>query len=372
MRRRPSGIAGIAAAVALTVTVSACGPRGRPPQGTPQVGVVTIHPQTVTLTAELPGRTSPYAISEVRPQVTGIILKRLFTQGSQVKAGQTLYQIDPKPYQAAYDSARANLATTKAKAERYKVLLKENAIAKQTYDDARAAYLQAAAAVETARINLDYTKVKAPISGRTGISNVTEGALVTANQSATLTTVQTLNPIYVDIAQSSTQLLALKQAVAQGQLEQNSPVVAKVTLLLEDGTRYPLDGKLQFTNATVDPNTGAVTLRALFPNPDHLLLPGMYVRATIIEGMKPHAILVPQQGTTRDTRGKPTALVIGKDNKVELRNLTVSRTIGNKWLVTSGLKDGDRVIVEGTDKVRPGETVKPVAVTLPAEHATQP
>ncbi len=370
MRGLWSAIATIAALAALSAGLAGCGRGGRPAPGPPEVGIVTIHPQSVTLTAELPGRTSPFAISDVRPQVSGIILKRLFTEGGEVKAGQTLYQIDPKPYQAAYDSARANLATTKAKADRYAALLKENAIAPQDYDDARAAYLQAAAAVETARINLGYTKMTAPISGRIGISSVTEGALVTANQTGALTTIQTLDPIYVDIAQSSTQLLALKQAMAKGQIDQNAPVVAKVSLLLEDGTRYPLEGTLQFTDVTVDPGTGSVTLRALFPNPMHLLLPGMYVRATVAEGVDPHALLVPQQGVIRDSRGEPTALVVGTDDKVELRTLTVSRTVGNDWLVTKGLKDGDRVIVEGTQKIQPGMAVRPVAAHLGAESQT--
>ena len=363
MKARTSAIA-ISMAAALAAGVAGCGPSKpmkRPPQ---EVGIVTIHAKPVELTAELPGRTVPYAISEVRPQVDGIIEKRLFTEGSEVKAGQVLYQIDPKPYQAAYDSAAANLATTRSKAKRYKSLLKENAIARQTYDDARAAYLQAEAAAETARINLNYTKVKAPISGRIGISTVTEGALVTANQTAALTTIQTLNPIYVDIAESSTQLLALRQAVAKGQINQSGPMITDVSLRLEDGTKYGQKGKLQFADVTVDPSTGAVTLRALFPNPNRFLLPGMYVRAIISEGVDPHAILAPQQGVARNTKGEPTALVVGKDDKVEQRVLSVSRAVGSNWLVTSGLKSGDRLIVEGTQKVKPGAIVRPVPADL--------
>jgi membrane fusion protein (multidrug efflux system) len=350
-----------AVSVALAFGLAGCGSGDQTPhRPAPEVGVVIIRAQSVNLTVELPGRTVPYAISDVRPQVSGIIQKRLFVEGSEVKQGDTLYQIDPKPYQADYDSAVATLATAKAKDVRYAALLKENAIAPQTYDDARAAYLQAKAAADTARINLGYTKVKAPISGRIGISAVTEGALVTANQATALTTIQTLDPIYVDIAQSSSQLLQLRQAVARGQLDQNAPVVADVTLQLEDGTAYSQTGKLQFADVTVDPTTGAVTLRALFPNPQHFLLPGMYVRAVISEGIDPHAILAPQEGVARDIKGEPTALVVGKHNKVEQRTLTVSRTIGADWLVTSGLKPGDRLIVEGTQKAQPGMAVDAV------------
>lgn len=361
MNARQTAFAMLCTVLTLSGGLTGCGPgNGRAEQGAPEVGTVTIHAQSVTLTTELPGRTAPYAISEVRPQVSGIILKRLFTEGSQVNAGQTLYQIDPKPYQATFDSARANLAATKAKARRYAKLVKDNAISAQDYDDAQAAYLQAAAALQTARINLGYTKVTAPITGRSGISNVTEGALVTANQTSALTTIQTLDPIYVDIAQSSTQMLALKRAIAHGDLTASAPRTADVTLRLEDGSRYPYKGTLQFTDVTVDPTTGTVTLRALFPNPHGLLLPGMYVRAEISEGVDPKAILAPQQGVERNTKGEPTAWVVGKDDKAQLRTLTVSRTIGNKWLVISGLKDGDRLIVEGTQKVHPGVTVRPV------------
>jgi membrane fusion protein (multidrug efflux system) len=367
--------------VALSTLLSGCGDQNshknaqRPPL---EVGVVTIHAAPVTLTAELPGRASPFAISDVRPQVNGIIRDVLFAQGSEVKAGQTLYQIDPTLYQAAFDnakavlaSARANLMSAKALAERYAQLVTTNAVSRQDYDTAEAAYGQAQAAVqqqqaklETTRINLNYTKVTAPIGGRTGISTVTKGALVTADQTTALTTVQTLNPMYVDIAQSSTQLLALRQEIARGSVNGKTPAAAEVSLTLPDGSRYPLKGKLQFTDVTVDPSTGAVTLRALFPNPDHLLLPGLYVLATVVEGVDPDALLAPQQGVIRDVKNEPTAWVVGKDDKVELRDLKVSRAIGNKWLVTSGLKDGDRIIVEGTQKVRPGMTVHPVPGSL--------
>ncbi len=354
----------ISAAVALSGFLSGCGQNDKRQMPPPEVGVVIIHPRPATLTAELPGRTVPYAISDIRPQVSGIILKRLFTEGSDVKAGQILYQIDPAPYRAAYDNAIANLESTKALAERYAKLLKFNAISLQSYDDAEAAYKQAAATVETARINLNYTRLTAPISGRIGMSSVTEGALVTASQTTALTTIQTLNPIYVDMPQSSTQLLALRQAIAAGQIDAQVPAVADVSLLLEDGTKYPLPGKLQFTDITVDPTTGAVMLRVLVPNPHDILLPGMYVRAEIREGVVPKAILAPQQGVTRDTKGEPIALVVGKGNMAEMRTLQVSRAVGNDWLVTAGLKDGDRLIVQGTQNVRPGVVVRPLTVSL--------
>ncbi len=371
----------VVSAVALATLLSGCGDQNahKSAHGPPlEVGVVTIHAAPVTLTTELPGRTNPFAISDVRPQVNGIIRDVLFAQGSEVKAGQTLYQIDPTLYQAAVDnakaalaSAHANLMSAKALAERDGRLVTTNAISRQDYAAAEAAFGQAQAAVqqqqanlETARINLNYTKVTAPIGGRSGISAVTRGALVTADQTTALTTVQTLDPMYVDIAQSSTQLLALRQEIARGSVEGNTPATAEVSLTLPDGSHYPLKGKLQFADVTVDPGTGAVTLRALFPNPDHLLLPGLYVLATVVEGVDPHALLVPQQGVLRNVKNEPTAWVVGKDDKVELRDLNVARAIGNKWLVTSGLKDGDRIIVEGTQKVRPGTRVRPIQVLV--------
>jgi membrane fusion protein (multidrug efflux system) len=364
MRSRPAAFATVMAA-ALAASLSGCGQKktaaAYPP---PVVGVVTIRPQAVTLTADLPGRTSPYAAAPVIPQVSGIVQKLLFVQGSHVKAGQPLYQIDPAPYRATYENAAAALVAAKALAARYGALMKQNAIAAQLYDNAVASYKEAAATAEAARINLNYTTVKSPIAGIAGISSVTAGALVTANQTAPLTTVQTLDPIYVDIVQSSTQVLKLKQAIAAGTLNRTTPTEAKVSLTLDDGTAYPLKGTLQFTDVTVDPATGAVTLRALFPNPQGLLLPGMYVTAAIAEGVAPRALLAPQQGVIRDTKGLPTAWVVGKDDKAELRNLTVSRAVGNDWLVTSGLRPGDELIVEGTLKVQPGITVKPVAAHL--------
>ncbi|MGH6878307.1 MAG: efflux RND transporter periplasmic adaptor subunit [Rhizomicrobium sp.] len=370
MRAHPAAFAMIVAAAALGGGLGGCSQNQavqKPPP--PEVGVVTIRPQAVRLTADLPGRTSPYAVAQVIPQVTGIIQKLLFVQGSHVKAGQPLYQIDPAPYRAVYDNAVAAVAAAKALAGRYGALMKQHAIAAQDYDNAVASYKEAEATAETARINLNYTRVTSPIAGVAGISTVTAGALVTADQTTALTTVQTLDPIYVDVVQSSTQLLLLKQAIAAGTLNQSTPAEADVSLKLDDGTVYPFKGTLQFTNLTVDQATGAVTLRALFRNPDGLLLPGMYVTAEIAEGVAPRALLAPQQGVIRDIRGLPTAWVVGRDDKAELRNLTVSRTVGDAWLVTSGLNPGDRLIVQGTLKVKPGLVVRPVAVNLAAPKA---
>lgn len=346
----------------------------------PEVGVVTIEAQPVVLQTELPGRTSPYAISDVRPQVNGIIKERLFTEGSNVKAGQVLYQIDPAPYRAAYDQAKAqlanaqaNLVTAQLKSDRYADLVKINAISRQDADDAKAAYGQAAAtvaqqkaALETARINLDYTKVTAPISGRIGKSSYTQGALVTAGQTDALTTVQRLDPIYVDIAQSSTELLRLRRSVASGQVGGAGARTATVSLKLEDGSTYPLQGHLEFTDVTVDQTTGAVNLRAVFPNPDGVLLPGMYVSAVVDEGVVKAAILAPQQGVARDEKGNPTAMVVDAQGEAALRELKTDRAIGDKWLVTDGLRPGDRLIVEGLLKVRPGVAVNAVPAGSPA------
>ncbi len=338
----------------------------------PEVGIVIVQPQRVALTTELAGRTSANLIAEVRPQVSGIIQKRLFTEGSDVKAGEVLYQIDPATYQAAYDSAKASLARAEAnvvpaklKAERYKELVKINAVSKQDYDDISAALKlaeadidAAKAAVETARINLAYTKVTAPISGRIGRSTVTDGALVTASQPAALSTIQQLSSMYVDVAQSSADLLRLKQNLASGLLKSNSAAQAKVKLLLEDGSVYPLSGILKFSEVTVDPSTGSITLRAVFPNPNDVLLPGMFVRAVVEEGLNEHAILVPQRGVTRNPAGEATVMVVGNEEKAEPKIIKVDRTVGDNWLVSQGLKPGDRVIVEGLQKARPGTPVK--------------
>jgi membrane fusion protein (multidrug efflux system) len=340
---------GLLAALAL----AACGkPDAGYQQGPPDVGVVTLQYRHAELTTELAGRTTPYKTSDVRPQVNGILKALLFTEGGHVNAGQPLYQIDPAPYQAAYDNAAAALATAKAKAARYAALVKLQAVAPQDYDDAEAAYKQALANTETARINLDYTRITAPISGRIGRSAYTQGALVTSDQTTALATIQSLDPIYVDMNQSSAELLALESAAANGDLSRGGPATAAVKLKLDDGTDYPQQGTLQFSEVTVDPNTGAVVLRAIFPNPDGLLLPGMYARATVIEGVTEKAILAPQEGVARDAKGNPTAIVVDDKGVARLRNLTVGQTIGAYWLVTSGLKPGDRLIVEGTQKVQ--------------------
>jgi membrane fusion protein (multidrug efflux system) len=346
--------------VALLCATAACnrsGP-GKPPP--PEVGVLTVEPQQALLQVELPGRTSPYATSQVRPQVNGIVEARLFKEGGKVTAGQALYQIDPKPYQAAYDNAAATLATAKAKATRYAALVKQKAIAPQDYDDALAAYKQAAANAEAARINLDYTRIKAPISGVIGRSLVTQGALVTANQTDPLAVIQTLDPIYVDINQSSSELLALKRAMASGQVSRDTPQTARATLILDDGTTYGREGTFEFSEVTVDQTTGTVTMRARFPNPDGLLLPGMYVRARIVEGVNEKAILAPQQAVSRNEKGQPTALIVDDKGIVRLRILKVSRTIGSNWLVTDGLKAGDKLIVEGLLNAHPDQPVRAV------------
>jgi membrane fusion protein (multidrug efflux system) len=346
-------------ALAAAGMLSACGQQGeRPKMPPPQVGVIIIKEQPVALTAELPGRTNPFAVSEVRPQVSGLIQKRLFVEGSTVKAGQALSQIDPAPYRAAYDSAAATLASTKAKAARYAALLRQNAISAQDNDDAQAAYKLALANTETARINLNYTRITAPITGRIGASAVTQGALVTADQATALATISTLDPIYVDIDQSSDELLALERQLRMGH-DSGTPPATPVTLKLGDGSTYGHDGKLQFTDVTVDPTTGSVRLRALFPNPEGTLLPGLYVRATVTQGIDPHGILVPQQAVGHDQKGAPTALVVDAKNIARLRLLKTGRAVGNNWQVLDGLKPGDRLIVEGLGKVQPDIPVTP-------------
>ncbi|AMV73731.1 efflux RND transporter periplasmic adaptor subunit [Desulfuromonas carbonis] len=338
--------------------------------------------QPVTLTRELAGRVSARLIAEVRPQVGGIIQKRLFTEGGEVKAGDVLYQIDPATYQAAYASAQAALARAEAnveparlKAERYAGLVKIDAVSKQESDDVTAAIKQAEAdvqvaqaAVDTARINLGYTTVKAPISGRIGRSLVTTGALVTASQATPLATIQALDPAYVDVTQSSAELLQLKRELASGALK-GAAGQAKVRLVFEDGTDYDQTGVLKFSDVTVDPSTGSVTLRTLFPNPKQLLLPGMYVRALLEEGVNENAILVPQRGVTRNPEGNAVVMLVGADDKVEQRVIQVARTVGDYWLVAGGLKPGDRVILEGLQRARPGTVVKPVPFGTPAAAA---
>ncbi|MHB8066749.1 MAG: efflux RND transporter periplasmic adaptor subunit [Desulfobaccales bacterium] len=363
--------------MSLTMLLGGCGSgQGQQamPTQVPEVATVTVQPQQVELTTELPGRTSPYLVAEIRPQVNGIIKKRLFKEGSDVKAGQLLYQIDPAPFQVALDSAKAslgkaqaNLPSIRLKAERYKELLAEKAVSKQDTDDAAAAMGQAQAEieywkaqVEGARINLGYTRVTAPISGRIGKSSVTDGALVTAYQPAALATIQQLDPIYVDVTQSSAELLRLKRNLDSGRLSADGKNGKKVCILLEDGNLCPQPGALQFRDVTVDQTTGSFTLRIVVPNPKHLLLPGMYVRAAVQEGIAQQAILIPQQGVNRTPKGEPFALIVDEAGKVQLRMLTLNRAIGDQWLVSSGLKPGERMVVEGMMKVRPGAVVKPI------------
>ena len=366
--------AGCLTLVALLCGCGARSPAERPP---PTVGVVTLEPQAVTLTTELPGRTNPYEIADVRPQVGGIIKARLFDEGAIVHAGQVLYQIEPAPFQAAYDqataqvaNAEANLVTTRLKAQRYADLVKIHAVSSQDADDAEAAFKQAEATVqqdraaaEAARINLDFTRVTAPITGRIGISTVTKGALVSASQATALDTIQRLDPIYVDVTQSVAQVVALRRQIAQGRVSGASGG-AEAHLTLDDGAPYPLAGRLQVTDVTVDQTTDAVTLRAVFPNPSAVLLPGMFVRATIVEGVAPNVLLAPQQAVGHDQKGEPTALVVDAQGVVEQRVLQVAQTVGDKWLVTSGLNAGDRVIVEGAQAVQPGAHVR----AIPADN----
>ncbi|MFB3819483.1 MAG: efflux RND transporter periplasmic adaptor subunit [Candidatus Methylomirabilales bacterium] len=400
------------------------------PPPVPEVATITVQTERVVLTTELPGRTSAFSIAEIRPQVGGIIQKRLFEEGAEIKAGQVLYQIDPAPLQAAHDSAAANLAAARKAVDRaraaveasqagvvrqravlenaetnrrrFEALAAEGAVSASQRDQAvteadvaratlrtaeaqvesdlqavaaaQAAVQQAEAALQTARINLGYTRVAAPIAGRIGKSLVTVGALVTAGQPAALATIQQLDPTYVDLTQSSANLLRLRQSLAAGRLRGDGATQARVKLLLEDGTPYPLEGTLKFSDVTVDPSTGSYTLRTVFPNPQRLLLPGMYVRAIVQEGVAEQAILIPQQAVSRDPRGTPLALVVGAAGKVEQRTLRLDREMGSRWLVAEGLKPGDQVIVEGLQRVRPGATVKatPAAPQTTPAAATPP
>ena len=359
----------------------ACGQGGQQQAKTgsaPAVSVVTIEPQKLTLSTLLPGRTAPMRIAEIRPQVNGLIQRRLFTEGSEVKAGQVLYQIEPAPFQAALDTARAGLTRAeasrnalKAKAERVKELLTDQAVSQQDYDDADAALKQVdadiaswKAQIETARINLGYTKVVAPIAGRIGKSSVTDGALVTAYQATALASIRQFDPIYVDVTQSTSDLLRLRRRVEAGRLQAQGAGLDKVRLILEDGTPYEQEGTLQFRDVSVEPSTGSVVLRMIFPNPKGILLPEMFVRAEIKEGSNDAAICVPQQSVMRNTKGEPYAFVVNAENKVEMRPLTLEREVGDQWLVNSGVKAGDRVVVEGVQTLqmlRPGTpvTVKP-------------
>ncbi len=376
MNKRPCGARALACGVWVAAAISgaACDrARPAPPPGPVEVSAVTVRPERVVLTTELPGRTAAYLVAEVRPQVSGSLQQRLFVEGSDVKAGSVLYKIDAAPYQAAYDQAKAalavaeaNLPATRLRAERLKGLVEIHAVGQQDYDDAAAALLRAdasvasaRAAMESARINLAYTPLKAPISGRIGKSAVTVGAMVTAYQPVALALIQQLDPIYVDVTQSSADLLRLRRGLASGQLK-NSGSLRNVKLLLEDGTPYSREGKLQFRDVTVDPTTGSVVLRMVFPNPDAVLLPGMFVRAIVEEGVNEQGILAPQQGVTRNRKGDAEALVVDKEGKVAQRALEVDRAIGDRWLVTKGLAAGDQVIVDNLQRIRPGDPVKAV------------
>jgi membrane fusion protein (multidrug efflux system) len=357
--------------------LAACGRSGGAPAqapAAPEVAVITLAPRQVDLSTVLPGRTSAFRIAEVRPQVEGIVLKRLFTEGAEVRAGQPLYEIDAAPYRAAQLRAEAALASAEAQlnaakllAERYGPLHERGVVSKQDYDNAvagdksaAAAVASAKAALETARIDLTYTQVRSPISGRIGRSLVTEGALVTRNQEQPLATVAQLDPIYVDVTQSSTDLLNLQREFAAGRLQRDARQQAKVSLLLEDGSAYPEPGSLQFSEVTVDAGTGSVLLRAVFPNPSRMLLPGMFVRATLQQGRSSEALVVPQGGVSRNARGEPTVLVVGEDNVLAERVIQVSRSVGSDWLVSGGLAAGERVVVDGLQRVRPGIAVTPV------------
>jgi membrane fusion protein (multidrug efflux system) len=350
-----------------------------------EVGVVTLEPAAVTLTRELPGRTSAYRVAEVRARVNGIVQQRLFVEGSDVKEGQPLFRIDAAPYRAALEGAKAQLARAEAQlanarlvAQRYAELVADNAVAKQEQESAAAALLASEAdvaagraAVDTAQINLGYTTVTSPVAGRIGRSAVTEGAFVQQAQATLLATVQQLDPVYVDVTQSSVDVLRLRRDLEEGRLQAAGKGEAKVRLVLEDGREYGLPGTLQFTDVTVEPGTGSIALRALFPNPRRELLPGMFVRARLEEGVNPEALLVPQQAVSRDQKGLPFALVVGPDRKVERRQIVADRAVGDAWLVTSGLKRGDQVIVDGLQKVRPGAEVKPVAAPAATKQAAR-
>lgn len=363
------GLLACASALALT----ACGESPPPAPPPPAVGVVTLKTESAALLNELPGRIAALETAEVRPQISGVIRRRLFTEGSYVRAGQLLYEIEDAPYRAAVAQAQGSLAranaairSTALQAQRYKELVGVNAVSRQEYDNADATAQQARAdvaaqrgALQSAQVNQGFTRIRAPISGRIGRSLFTPGALVQAGQADALATIQRTDTVYVDVTQSAAQIIDLKQAMKSGGVSEADG--ARIQLMLPNGTPYPIEGRLQFSEVSVDPTSGAVTLRATFPNPDGLLLPGMYARAKLIEGERKQAILAPQQGIARDARGRATAMVVGKDNKVEMRQVTVDRPVGDKWIVTDGLKPGDRLIVEGLLNLRPGTVVKPGA-----------
>lgn len=371
----------VSGALVLAGLAAGCRKAQPPAPGPPEVTVVAVATERVVLTTELPGRTTPHVVAEVRPQVSGILLERRFEEGADVRSGALLYQIDPAPYRAAVAQAEAalamaeaNLPAARSRAERLEGLVAIRAVGEQDRDDAAAALRRAEAAaaasraaLESARINLAYTPIRASISGRIGKSSVTVGALVTAYQPVPLSVIQQLDPIYVDVPQSSAELLRLRRALSAGTLTRDEREARKVRLLLEDGTPYPREGTLQFRDVTVDPSTGSVSLRMVFPNPDHVLLPGMFVRAVIEEGALEKAVLVPQQAVTRDPRGNATTLVVGAGDTVEERKLVLDRAIGDRWLVVEGLAAGDRVIVEGAQRVRAGIPVRAVPLVPAAK-----
>jgi membrane fusion protein (multidrug efflux system) len=374
----------VAATLVATLSLTGCSKPNSPappPSAPPEVGIIVVKPEKVSLTTELSGRTVPRLIAEVRPQVSGIILKRLFTEGSDVKAGQVLYQIDSALFEATHASSKAaqarveaSLVSQRLTEQRYRDLVKIKAVSQQDYDTAFALLKQAEAelaaakaAVETTRINLGYTRITAPITGRIGRSSVTTGALVTASQPAALATIQQLDSMYVDVTQTIADLLKLQQNLANGVVKKSGS--ALVRLLLEDGSAYPVTGTLKFSEVTVDQSTGSVTLRAVFPNPKQVLLPGMFVRAILVEGIQENAILVPQRGVTRNPKGDAVVMLVGAEEKAELRPIKVVRTVGDSWLVRDGLKSGDRVILEGLQKARPGTVVKAVPFGAPPAAA---
>jgi membrane fusion protein (multidrug efflux system) len=377
---------GIALCLVAGVLAAGCSRNDAKPAAAPQpkdVGVVTIKPERIAFNTELSGRTVAPVIAEIRPQVGGIVQKRLFNEGSQVKAGQPLYQLDPAPFQAAYASAQANVrkaestaATARTVASRNAELVKIDAISKQLNESTLAAAQQAEADVavaraseQTARINLGYTRINSPITGWVELSTVTPGALVTANQATALTTVQQLDPVHVHVTQSSAELLRLKRDLAEGRLQRGNANEAPIKLMLEDGSAYPYDGKLTFAGVTVDSGTGSVTLRAVVPNPDRLLMPGMYVRAVLREGVNEAALLVPQQAVTRAPDGSASTLVVGADGKLAKRQIVVGRAVANRWQVLDGLAAGDRVLVEGSQRAKVGDTVRASEIATPGGSA---
>lgn len=370
---RPSSSATAASLIlACALLLSACDQKSEPEnkkqEPAPKVGIVTLSSESYTLTTELPGRTAAYRIAEVRPQVNGIIQKRLFKEGSDVEANEQLYQIDPALYEANLKSAQASFLAARSLADRYKTLVEERAVSRQQYDDANANRLQAEAALERAKIEQRYTRVLAPISGRIGRSSASEGALVSNGQAQELAVIQQIDPIYIDVTQSASDLLRLRNELASGKLEKAGDNAAQVSLKLQDNNAYPHKGTLEFSEVSVDASTGSVTLRAVFPNPDGVLLPGMFVHASLVSGVQSQAILAPQQGITRNPKGEPTAMVVKPDNTVEVRNIKAERTVGDRWLVTDGLQDGDRIITEGLQFVRPGASVE----TYPAGNIKTP